>query len=398
MDIKETLPIFKNNPDLIYLDNAASTQKPQSVIDGVSDFIANNYANIHRGDYELSERSEELYLQSKSIVAEFLNCKASEIIYSYNSTYCVNLIAQSLVNSDILKKGDTVLLGIREHHANIIPRQILSQRFGFNIRFINIDDNYEIDRDDLQTKYDDTVKVVSIGHVSNVTGKIYDVKKIKSYLRDNTFFMIDGSQSFPNFQIDVQDIGCDCFIFTGHKVMAETGIGVTYLKKEYIKTLQPMISGGGAIQDVDQDGFTTPNTLEKFEAGTPNIIGAVSLLKALEYIKSIGGIDAVRKHEQELASYILPKFAALSDKVQLIGPKTNDRVAVFSFFIPNHSNFNNVGEFFASKNIAIRCGGHCAYPLHKDINIPGTCRMSAYIYNNKSDIDSFFQTLSELID
>ncbi|HKL43673.1 MAG TPA: aminotransferase class V-fold PLP-dependent enzyme, partial [Candidatus Absconditabacterales bacterium] len=289
---KKDFPIFQNNPDLVFLDTGASSQKPQYVIDGVSEFISNSYANIHRGSYDISEKSEEYYDKSKELVGEFLNCKASEVIYTYNSTYGFNLIAQSLTNSNILQKGDTVLLGIWEHHANVLPRQVLAKQIGFDIQFIQIDDNYEIDREDFQKKCENpNLKIVSIGHVSNVTGKIYDIKKIKSYLRDDIFFMIDGSQSFPNFKIDVQDLGCDCFIFTGHKVMAYTGIGVVYLKKDWIKNLNPMISGGGAIKDVDISGYSLPRNSSKFEAGTPNIIGAVSLLKSLEYIKSIGGIE-----------------------------------------------------------------------------------------------------------
>jgi len=239
--MKKDFPIFKNNPWLVFLDNAASSQKPQYVIDGVSEFVAHDYANIHRGLYSLSEKSETTYHHSKELVGELLNCKASEIIYSYNSTYAINLIAQSLVISDIIKSWDIVLLWIREHHANILPRQILAERKGFTIEFFNINDEYEIDRNDFDQKYSDTVKVVSVAHVSNVTGKIYDVKKIKSKLRDDTFFLVDGSQSVPNFPVDVQDIGCDCLVFTGHKMMAYTGIGVIYLKKEWIKKLVPII-------------------------------------------------------------------------------------------------------------------------------------------------------------
>ena len=395
---KKDFPIFQNNPDLVFLDTGASSQKPQYVIDGVSEFISNSYANIHRWSYDISEKSEEYYDKSKELVWEFLNCKASEVIYTYNSTYGFNLIAQSLTNSNILQKWDTVLLWIWEHHANVLPRQVLAKQIGFDIQFIQIDDNYEIDREDFQKKCENpNLKIVSIWHVSNVTGKIYDIKKIKSYLRDDIFFMIDWSQSFPNFKIDVQDLWCDCFIFTWHKVMAYTGIWVVYLKKDWIKNLNPMISGGGAIKDVDISWYSLPRNSSKFEAGTPNIIWAVSLLKSLEYIKSIGWIETIRKHEQELVDYTLAKFEELSDKVKLIWPKTKDRVAVFSFFIPDHSNFNMIWEQFAEHNVAIRCGGHCAYPLHKNIDIPGTCRASAYLYNDKEDIDKFFEVLKQVV-
>ncbi len=396
MNYKKDFPIFQNNPSLVFLDTWASSQKPQYVIDGVSEFVSNSYANIHRWSYDISEKSEELYDKSKDLVWEFLNCKAWEIIYTHNSTYWFNLIAQSLVNSKFLKKWDSILIGIREHHANVVPRQILVEEYGFNIKFIKIDQNYEIDREDFAQKYDDTVKVVSIWHVSNVTGKIYDMKKVKSFLREDTFFMIDWSQSFPNFKIDVQDLWCDCFIFTGHKVMAYTGIWVVYLKRDWIRNLNPMISGGGAIKDVDVSWHSLPRNSSKFEAGTPNIIWAISLLKSLEYIKAIGWVDTVRKHEQELVDYALPKFEELSDKVKLIWPKTKDRVAVFSFFIPDHPNFNMIWEQFAEHNIAIRCGGHCAYPLHKNIQIPGTCRASAYIYTDKEDFKRFFEVLSDI--
>ncbi|MCX6825065.1 MAG: cysteine desulfurase [candidate division SR1 bacterium] len=393
---KKDFPIFKNNPGLVFLDNAASTQKPQYVIDGVSDFIASSYANIHRGLYSLSEKSEAAYHRSKELVGELLNCKTSEVIYTYNSTYAINLIAQSLVISDVLQAGDTVLLGIREHHSNVLPWQVLAERRGFKIEFFNITEEYEIDRNDFDQKYNDKVKVVSVAQVSNVTGKIYDVKKIKSKLREDTFFMVDGSQSVANFPVDVQDIGCDCLIFTGHKMMAYTGIGVAYLKKEWLKKLVPMIRGGGTIEDVDMQGHTLIGNSDKFEAGTPNIIGAVSLLKALEYIKSIGGMKKIREHEQKLVKLCVEGFSKFKDKVEILGPLTTERVAVFSFLLSNTSNFNSIGERFSEDNIAVRCGGHCAYPLHKRFKKSGTCRMSGYIYNDESDIAKFFETLAKI--
>lgn len=394
--MKKDFPIFVNNPWLVFLDNAASTQKPRYVIDGVSDFVAHDYANIHRGMYSLSEKSEEAYHHSKELVGELINSKASEIIYSYNSTYAINLIAQSLVISDILKAWDVVLLWIREHHANILPRQVLAERKWFTLEFFDIDEHYEIDRNDFAKKYTDKVKVVSVWHVSNVTGKIYDVKKIKSKLRDETFFLVDGSQSVPNFPVDVQDIGCDCLVFTGHKMMAYTGIWIIYLQKKWIKTLVPMIRWWWTIEDVSIQGHTLATNSDKFEAGTPNIIGAVSLLKALEYIKSIWWMKKIREHEQKLVKLCLDGFKKFQDKIEILWPSTSDRIAIFSFLLTKNTNFNNIGEQFAAQNIAIRCGGHCAYPLHKRFKKAGTCRMSAYIYNDEADIARFFEVLDQI--
>lgn len=402
--MKKDFPIFANNPGLVFLDNAASSQKPQYVIDGVSDFVASSYANIHRGLYSLSEKSEDAYRYSKQLVGELLNCKSSEIIYTYNSTYGINLIAQSLVISEIIKPWDTVLIGIWEHHANTLPRQILGQRKGFTVEFFNIDEQYEIDRNDFDQKYTDKVKVVAVAQVSNVTGKIYDVKKIKSKLRDDTFYLIDGSQSVPNFPVDVQDIGCDCLVFTGHKMMAYTGIGAIYLKKDWIRSLEPLIRGWGTIEDVSIKTHSLVHTAGKFEAGTPNIIGAVSLAKALEYIKSIWGMEKIREHEQKLVKICLEWFEKYKDKVTIFWPTmagntstTDGRVAVFSFTLMDNTNFNNIGETFAQENIAVRCGGHCAYPLHKHFNKSWTCRMSAYIYNDEADITKFFETLAKIV-
>lgn len=404
MTYKSDFPLLREHPEIIYLDNAATTQKPQKVIDTMKQFLTESYANIHRGNYSLSEAAETIYYKSKSLVAELLHCSSKEIIYTYNATYAVNLLAQSLVKSKFLQKGDVVLVGIWDHHANSLPWMSLAELFWFEVQFFSLNAEYEIDREDFQKKYTDKVKVVACGHVSNVTWGIYDIKKIWSLLREDTFFIVDASQSVPNMVVDMQEIWCDALVFTGHKIMASTGIGILALKQQRIKTLQPIIVGGGTIKDVSISNFVLESNASKFEAWTPNILGAASLLAALEYIASISpsnslhaGMEIIAQHEHQLAQFALKKFQALEDKVQLIGPKNNKRVALFSFLISGKENFNQTGEFFAEKNICIRCGGHCAYPLHKHFNIGGTCRMSAYLYNDEAEIQAFFERLETLI-
>ena len=401
---KSDFPLLANHPEIIYLDNAATTQKPAMVIDGVSRFIQNDYANIHRGLYSLSENSELHYHNSKKLVSDLINCTPKEIIYTANATASFNLLAQSLVNSGFLGKGDAVLVGIRDHHANTLPWMSLAKQFGFEVRFFGLNNQFEVDYEDFQQKYTPEVKVVSCGQVSNVTGGIYDVKKIWSLLREDTFFVVDASQSIPNMPVDMQEINCDALIFTAHKIMAYTGLGVLALKHQRVKELQPLSVGGGTIKDVSCDGFELQSNNEKFEAWTPNIIGAVSLEYALEYLKTLSpektlksSLQIISEHEKKLAEYALGKFHLLKDQVKIIGPISEDRVALFSFIIKGKENFNQVWEFFAERNICIRCGGHCAYPLHKQFELWGTCRMSAYLYNDISDLDTFFKTLKEYI-
>ncbi len=401
MNYKKDFPIFNHNPWLVFFDGGASVQKPKVVIDGVSDFVAQDYANIHRWMYDLSERSEKMYHDSKEAVARLLGwCKASEIFYTYNSTYGINIVAQALVRSEFLKKGDVVLLGIWEHHANVLPWQILSEMFGFEIKFVGITDEYDIDWNDFDKKYDHNVKVVAMSHVSNVTGMIYDMKAVHQKLRESTFFLVDGSQSLPHFAVHVEEISCDCLVFTGHKMMAYTGIGAVYLKKEWMKNLNPMVAGGGTVEDVSVTGHRLASGTDKWEAGTPNIVWAASLLYAIEYIESLGGLEAISQHESELTAYALKKFHTLekSGKISLIWPKQSEkRVGVFSFVLSDSKNFQVIGEKFAEHNIAIRCGGHCAYPLHKSLNVQWTCRMSMYIYNDKADVDKFFEVLEKIV-
>lgn len=387
-----------NNNDLIYLDSAATAQKPSHVIDGIKYFLEHDYANIHRGAYSLSEKSEDLYNNSKAAFAWLIGAHASEIIYTYNATYAFNILVQSLILSQKLKTGDKILLGIAEHHANIVPRQIASKTHWIEIERVNIDEKYDVDIVDFEKKYTSNVKIVSLSAASNVTWKIYDLKKISSLLRDDTLFVIDASQALPHFAVDVQDLKCNALIATGHKIMADTGLGILYMQKELLSSLTPSIGGGGSIEEVSSNNYKLKSNAEKFEPGTPHIIGAISLLKAIEYMQSIGGYDTIRKHERELIEYTLEGFRKLWDKISLIWPSNNeDRIGIFSFVASSFPNHVQLGERLAMKWICVRSWAHCTHPFFQQIEKNGSCRMSLYLYNTKEDINIFFTALKEII-
>ena len=395
---KKLFPIFGEHPDLIYLDNAASTQKPKAVIDWVSDFLKNDYANIHRGLYSLSEKSEELYYESKCKLAELINCKPSEIIYSYNSTYCINLLAQALVNSWKLWKWDKVLLWIWEHHSNILPRKTLSKIFWFEVEFINETENFEIDWKDFDKKFSRKVKVISLSHVSNVTWQIMKLEKVRERVWENVFFMVDWSQSVPHFSVDIEQIQCDALIMTGHKMMAQTWLWMMYLKRELIKELNPLILWWWTVKDVSTDDFSLQNNADKREAWTPNVVWAVSLLKALETIEHLWWMEKIWEHEKSLVKFLCEWFGKRKDKVKLLWSLDQDsRIWTFSFIINGENNFNKVWDYFSQKNVCIRTWWHCAYPLHKSLGVWWSARISTYLYNTENDIKKFFEVLDGLI-
>ncbi len=395
---KKLFPIFNKHPEIIYFDNAASTQKPKTVIDWVSDFLKDWYANIHRWLYPLSDKSEELYYQSKCALAELINCKPSEIIYSYNSTYCLNLLAQSLINSWKLWKWDKILLWIWEHHSNILPWKALSKLFWFDIEFINETENFEIDWEDFDKKFDRHVKAVSISHISNVTGQIMEIDKVRNKIWENTFFIVDWSQSVPHIPVNIDKIKCDALIMTWHKMMAFTWLGMLYLKHDYIKSLNPLILWWWTVKDVSIEDFSLQNNADKREAWTPNIIWAVSLLKALETINSIWWMENIQRHEKILIDTLCEWFKQRISDVKIIWSlNPNNRIWTFSFIPFNNKNFNQLWDLFANKNIYIRTGWHCAYPLHKSLNIWWSARISTYLYNTQEDIKNFFQVLDSVI-
>lgn len=397
MDLRKDFPIFENNKDLIFFDNWSSSQKPKKVIDAISSLYSNDYANIHRWVYDLSQRSEEIYQNSKEAVRDLINAKSKkEIIYTYNSTYASNIITQSLKKSEKLKAWDKVLLSISEHHANIVPWLILKEEIWIELDFVNVTKDYRLDIEDFKNKYDASVKAVSLTYVSNVLGAINDLKSISNLLGDDTLFIIDWSQSVPHFKTDVKDLNCDFMFFTGHKMMAETWIWVLYWKEELLRELKAPISGWWAISLVTKEEYKSADLPEKFEAGTPNIAWASSLLAAINYMKEIGWYEAMENHENELIKYTLDNFEKI-EWLTLYWPKSSEnRIWVFSFTIDwiHHS---DVSDFLAENWICIRSGKHCTEPLMDNFKEIWTNRMSLYIYNSKTEIDKFFEVLNECI-
>ncbi len=419
-DFKKDFPIFANNPGLVYLDSTASSQKPAFVIDWIKTYLENDYSNIHRGAYCLAERSENLYEKSKKKVVEFIGADNwREVIYTYNANYALNFIAWSLRKSQFFKKWDKVLVSIVEHHSNIVPWLILRDEIWIELEYINVDNDYNLDLEDLKSKLDSSVKVVSITQVSNVTGQIFNLEEVGSIIREFKWnnwknrmlhtsqwqisfplFIIDASQSFPHLKVDVKKLNCDMIFFTAHKVMADSWLGVWWAKKEILDKLKPVFSGWWSIAWVKKLEYKDNNSLpEKFETGTPNVVGAVSLLKALEYIENIGWYEKIEEVEKELVSYAIQKWKTIKQKIDikiLWNLEIKNRIWVFSFLIPwIHS--IDIADYLAEEGVCVRAGQHCAEPFLQSESCNHTCRMSLYLYNDKNDIDRFFEVLEKSI-
>lgn len=404
MDIKKDFPIFTTHPDLVYLDSTATSQKPSMVIDGVADYLRSSYANIHRGSYEISEISEKLYEDSKKIVAKHIGAESwREVIYSGNSTYALNLLSQSIWRTGLLKKWDTVLVSVVEHHANVVPWLILAEDYGVNVEFVGVTKNFDIDYNDFRDKLTNKVKIVSLAHVSNTTGQIFDIENVNSLLlarygkNEKPMLIVDASQSIPHFAVDVRKLWCDALFFTGHKVFADSWIWVLWAKEDLLNTLKPIFSGGGAIGEVKQHHFTHSKKLpDKFEPGTPNLSGAVSMLRAFQYIENIGWYKVLERIEHELTEYALEKFSQVPDIKLIWSDDSRNRVWVFTFVCDGIHSFD-ISDYLADHNICIRAGQHCAEPFMDYVGQTHTCRMSLHIYNTRKDIDTFFDVLQKAI-
>ncbi len=401
--IRQDFPILKrqvNNNPLIYFDNAATTQKPHQVIDAVSSFYENHNGNVHRAVHTLSLEATDFYENSREKIAKFINAKdASELVFVRGTTEAINLVAYSLgLNS--LCKDDEVLVSLMEHHSNIVPWEIISKLKGFTIKYANVNLDGTLDYDDFEGKFSSKTKIACLSQVSNVTGIINDVKRIAKVAHENgALMLVDGAQSVPHLKVDVQDLDADFLAFSGHKMLGPTGIGGLYGKKDLLEKMAPFQGGGEMIKEVEFLGAgcsVSWNELPwKFEAGTPNIGGAVGLAEAVKYLEAVG-MDNVLCHEKALTKYAIERMQECT-KVTIYG--SNDltkKCGIIPFSVKGLSS-HDVALICDNYGIMIRSGYHCAQPLHQQIlKLHSSDRASFYIYNTREEVDRFVEVLKEI--
>jgi len=397
-NIKENFPILEqkiNGKNLVYLDSAATTQKPNEVIDSLNNYYKNNNSNIHRGIHTLSQRATEDYENTREIIANFIGATSSkEIIFVRGATEAINLIANSYVKP-LLNENDEIIISQMEHHANIVPWQMVCEEKKAKLKIIPIDNNGELILKEFNNKINERTKFISINHVSNSLGTINPIKEIIQIAHQNNIkIMIDGAQAIQHLEIDMKEINADFYCFSGHKMYAPTGIGVLYGKMDLLELMPPYQGGGDMIKSVTFEKTIYNDIPNKFEAGTPNISGAIALGKAIEYISQIG-INNINKHETDLLNYATSKLKQI-DKVRIIG-EAKKKAAVISFIIEGiHP--HDIGTIMDSYGIAIRAGHHCTQPVMDFYDIPATARASFAIYNTKEDVDELIKAIEKCIE
>lgn len=393
-NIRKDFPILQrkiHGKPLVYFDNAATSQKPKQVIDAITNYYQNHNANVHRSIHQLGEEATSEYEGAREKVADFINAPLSEnVIFTKNSTEGLNLLAYSLTAN--LKKGDEIVISQLEHHSNFVPWQQLAKQKGLKLKFIKINKNIELDEESIKKNITKKTKIVSVNHISNAIGTINDVEKITKIAHENNALMIvDGSQSVPHMPVDVKKIDSDFYVFTGHKMLGPTGIGVLYGKKEMLENMQPFLYGGEMISEVKFDDTTFNKLPWKFEAGTPNIAEAIGLGAAIDYLKKIG-MEKINEHDSALTQYALEKLKKIKD-VTVYGPK--ERCAILSFNVKGvHA--HDVSQILDSEGVAIRAGHHCCMPLMSVLGIGSTARASFYLYNTEEEVDVFIKAIHKV--
>ena len=384
--VRENFPILDqdiNGSKLIYFDNAASTQKPSRVIKSIKQYYESDHSNVHRGVHSLSIRATESYEKSRRVISSYINAKHEhEVIHTKGTTEAINLVAQSI--SDQIKENDEILISAMEHHSNIVPWQELCKRTGACLKVIPINEAGEINLDEMNRLISSKTRIISITHVSNTLGTINPIKKIINLAKSvDALTLIDGAQAAAHMRIDVQDIDCDFYVFSGHKLYGPTGTGVLYGKEEILNSLNPYQYGGEMILKVTFDETTYNSLPHKFEAGTPNIAGAIGLMHAIEYLKEID-FDSAIDHEMTVHDYALKQLKLLPN-LKIVGA-AKDKSSIISFTI-GELHPHDVGTILNQKAVAVRTGHHCTMPLMDFYQIPGTIRASFSFYNSKEEVD-----------
>lgn len=377
---------------LVYFDNGATTQKPQRVLDSIQNYYITYNSNVHRGVHFLSQQATDVMEDARKTIQEFINAKqAEEIIFTSGATESINLLASSF--SQLLAKGDEILISAMEHHANIVPWQMICERYGYHLRVIPILDNGDLDLIAFDKLITPKTKLLSVVQVSNTLGTINPIKQlIDKAHQNNTAVIIDGSQAVQHLKIDVQELDCDFYVFSGHKLYGPTGTGVLYGKKNRLEQLPPYKGGGDMIKEVSFEKTTYNDLPFKFEAGTPNIEGIIGLAEAIHFINHTG-IASIANHEADLLNYFTDKLRAIPG-IRIFGESSN-KIAVISFLLRDIHPYD-IGVLLDKMGIAVRTGHHCTQPIMQRYQIPGTVRASLAVYNTRAEIDVFIDALHRI--
>ncbi|MBI2140664.1 SufS family cysteine desulfurase [Candidatus Woesearchaeota archaeon] len=395
-ELKKDFPIFRNKvhgKPLVFLDNAASTQKPRQVIDAISDFYSSSYANIHRGVYPLSERATEKYELAHDAVGGFINAGKQEIIFTKGATESLNLLSYALPS--IIPPGkDEIVLTEMEHHSNLVPWQQLAKRNKMKLKFISVKKDFTLDYADAEKKITDKAAIVSVSHTSNALGTVNDVKRlVRLGIKAGAFTIVDAAQGVPHQPVDVKSLGCDFLAFSAHKMLGPSGIGVLYGRKELLEKMEPFNFGGDMIRKVSYDDASWNELPMKFEAGTPHIAGAAGFAESVNYLNRIG-MENISRWENELLKQALESIAGIKG-IMLYSPGPKHSSGILSFNL-NHVHAHDVASLLGDDGVCIRGGHHCAMPLMEKLGISGTSRASFYLYNTVEDINIFIESLKNI--
>lgn len=395
-EVRKDFPILGREvygKPLVYLDNAATVQKPRQVVEAMSEEYYNVNANVHRGVHFLSQQATELHEAARETVRRFLNARSTaEIVFTRGTTESINLVA-ACFGEVFMREGDEVIVSEMEHHANIVSWQLLQARKGIRLRVIPVDDRGQLRMDEYERLFNERTRIVSVTHVSNVLGTVNPVRRIVDVAHAHGVpVLIDGAQSTPHFAVDVQSLGCDFFAFSGHKVYGPTGIGVLYGKEEWLDRLPPYMGGGEMIGHVSFEHTTFADLPLKFEAGTPDYVASTGLARALDYVSALG-MDAIQAHERDLTRYALERLRQIPG-MRILG-EADDHDAVVSFLVGNIHHLD-MGTLLDRLGIAVRTGHHCAEPLMQRFGVEGTVRASFALYNTHAEVDALAEGITRV--
>jgi cysteine desulfurase/selenocysteine lyase len=381
-----------NGHPLVFLDSAASSQKPVQVIDAISDYYRNTHANVHRGIYRLSEEATDAYENARGRVARFINALSrKEVIFTRNATESINLVAQSWGRAN-LRSGDEILLTEMEHHANLVPWQMIAEERDVILRFIPLAEDGYLDLRELDRLLTDRTRIVAFTQASNVLGTLTPVRQIVDAAHAvGAVTLLDGAQAVPHMPVDVQVLGCDFYVFSGHKMCGPTGIGVLWGRRELLEDMPPFMGGGEMIRRVELERSEWAAIPQKFEAGTPAIAEAIGLGVAVDYLTEVG-MEAVRAHEKELTAYALDRLSEVPG-LTLFGPSDVEVRGGVTSFVLEEAHPHDIATILDGEGVAVRAGHHCAMPLHRALQVPATTRASYYIYNTQEEVDRLVESL-----